>query len=864
MDYGIGKANNTWYEVGVNPAAPTTGLRTGLVSSEADTNSTYLIQPATSPNVLMLDGSHSRGRLTFQTPVAVDALSLAAASGNGGGTVGLTLEFADGTTAFVGPVTVGDWFNNSPILETVKGRIDVTANSFNNVDAANPRLLEVNTNLPAADATNLIASIGLSWSGGANTHTMIFAVSGDTSGTGHFAPIPLTPDTFNEDIIVGAKEVMQNTYEQQNLVSDLPSVAANTDTNLVNPWGIASGPATPFWVSDNGTGLSTLYDGTGAVQSLVVSIPPPAGSQSGSHPTGIIWNSSTNFAVPEGASEAPAHYVFATQEGAIAAWASGATAYLAVDNSAAGAVYKGLAIASATQGTNTGDFLYAANFHAATVDVFDSSFKPVTSGFPLMTTGVPFSDTNIPSGFAPFNIQNIQGNLYVAYAMQDSNGLYAVRAPGAGYVDIFDTSGKLLKRFAAGAPLDAPWGIAMAPASFGPFSGRLLIGNFGNGQINAFDPALGTFLGPLLGTNETPIGNLGLWGLLAGNGGKGGDTNTLYFTAGIPGTGEIGAHGLLGAISFPAGQALDEPWELGQTIAGCYQDSFEAATRNTNWVAVGPGGDLYQQTNNVLQVATSLGDPNHLIYMGPGASNNVQEILARVRMLAFGTNDAPRGGVVVGVNTNILISSSYTNWSGYNIQFRNNLQDGVPGRQFKFLDDLRAWGPAGLRTNIPGEPTPGWSESTWYWLRLRMDPKADGTNDVFGKVWVADGQTAEPVDWQMRWADSSTPKPLHSGWAGITGCSSKGLSQFEVDYALIKSAGAPTNKVSFGVEGTPPIPPLIHGISLGPTNDVLVQWFGGALQSSIPLTGPWTDIITNTPYAAPIGTNTQSFFRARQ
>ncbi len=875
MDYGIGKENNTWYEVGVNSAAPTTGLQTGLVSSEADASSSYIIQPAAGLNVRMLDTNHPSGTLTFESPVAVSALSLAAASGNGAGTVGLTLRFTDGSTTFVGPVKVGDWFNNSPIIETVKGRIDVAANSYNNVNANNPRLLAVNTNLPAADTTNMISSIGLDWSGGANTHTMIFAVSGDTNGMGHFIPIPLTPDTFNEDIIVGAKEVMQNTYQQQNLVSDLSGVAPNTDTNLVNPWGLAEGPATPFWVADNRTGVSTVYDSTGAVQSLVVTIPSPAGSQYSSRPTGIVYNGGTNFVVSVGTSNAPAHYIFCTMEGTIDGWAGGDTASQVVDNSTAGAVYKGLAIGSARQGTNSpSEFLYAANFRAATVDVFDSSFKPVTSGFPLMTNGAPFTDTNVPSDFAPFNIANIGGELYVTYAMPDTNGYVAVPGPGAGYLDVFDTSGKLLKRLAANGPLNAPWGMAIAPASFGPFSGQLLVGNFGDGRINAFDASLGTFLGPLLGANEAPIANPGLWALLVGNGGKGGDTNTLYFTAGIPGTNSIGDHGLFGAISFPS-EVMAEPWELGQTISGCYQDTFPTlasvggkfvnAARSTNWVAVGPGGDLYEQTNNVLQVATSLGDPNHLIYMGPGASNNVEEILARVRMLAFGTNDPPRGGVAVGVNTNILINSSYTNWSGDNIQFRNYLQDGVPGRQFKFLDDLRAWGPAGL-TNIAGQTVPGWTNGTWYWLRLRLDPKADGTNDLFGKVWVADGQTPEPAHWLMRWSDSSMKKPLHSGWAGITGCSSKGLSQFDVDYVLIKSAGAPTNTVSFDVAGAPPVPPVIYNIALSTNDDAVVSWFGGTLQSSAALTetGPWTDIVTNTPYAAPIGTNDQSYFRARQ
>jgi hypothetical protein len=276
------------------------------------------------------------------------------------------------------------------------------------------------------------------------------------------------------------------------------------------------------------------------------------------------------------------------------------------------------------------------------------------------------------------------------------------------------------------------------------------------------------------------------------------------------------------------------------------------------------------QTHNLLQVSTSVDDPNHLIYMGTGSSNSVQEILARIRMLAFapgGTNDPPRGGVCVGVSTNppIIINGvlTDTNWSGYNIQFRDNAQDGVPGRQFKFRDDRRAWGPPGLRTNIPGQTILGWANDVWYWLRLRLDPMADGTNDVFGKVWVADGLTPEPAEWQMLWADASLPTPLHSGWAGITGSSLDGLSQFEVDYVLIKDAGLPNTKVSFGVHGAGPVSPLIHRIARSSSN-IVVDWFGGTLQQGTDLFGPWTDVIANTPYAFPIDTNADNFFRVQR
>jgi len=864
MDQGTARGANVWYEVGVYTPAPTTGLKTGLITSQADTNSTYLFQPAVGRNAFLLDAAHPTGTLTFETPMALHGFSLAGSDGNGGAIVTPTLNFTDGTSATLAPLTFGDWFGNTPIVQNALGRIDLDApNSFNNtggvVASGNPRVLAVNVTNSAANATQMISSIYFNWkeaSGSSGTHTCIFALSGDTNGLGHYTPVALTPESYNQDMIVGVAEVSQNAYVEQALVA-AHTGAPNIDTNLVNPWGIATSAGSPFWVSDQATGLSTVYNSTGGVSATVVTIPTSAGGTTPSTPTGIIYNGTTNFAVPNSGTNAPAHFIFATQQGTISGWASGlTTAALEVDNSAANARYDGLAIG--TIGTNGAYYLYAANFHAGTIDVFDSNYKPVTNGAPLTTNGVPFTDTNVPAGFAPFNVQAIGGKLYVTYAMQDTNKLEDVAGAGNGYVDIFDTTGKLLQRFATNGPLNSPWGLALAPASFGPFSGALLVGNFGDGKINAFDAALGTPLGPLLGTNGSPIVLSGLWGLIAGNGGNGGATNMLYFTTGGS---RAQTNGLLGGIAFVANQVPGVPWELLQSVNGVQEDfnlaTITNTTLNTNWVAVNhdPTPDRYELANGVLRIFPTVGDPNHLLYMGPGGSNSVQEVLARIRVTGFGTNlDGPRGGIAVCVTTNAANPSR-----GINLHFRDDKTDGTDSsgtennqseRKFKLLYDGLNWGPEGLQVN--GTEV-GWTDNVWYWMRLRQDSKAGGgTNGVFGKVWASDGVTPEPAEWQMVWdyTDAPDSHPLSTGFAGIAGASGNGFAQTEMDYILIKAAGLPSIKANFGVFGPPVNTPEVTGITV--TNKTLtVDWFGGSyLESATSLMGPWT-VIANPGSAAP-------------
>lgn len=331
-------------------------------------------------------------------------------------------------------------------------------------------------------------------------------------------------------------------YQQRNLVSDGSVSAENTDGNLVNAWGVAFNPFGFVWVADNGTGVSTLYDGAGKPQSLVVKVPGAANSGGPSKPTGIVFSGAPNdFMVSRAGASGSSRFIFVTEDGAISGWAPNVdmnNAIRVIDNSADGAIYKGLALGAG----GSGGLLYAADFHNNRIDVFDSAFKPVKS------SGA-FSDPSLPAGFAPFGLQAINGNIYVAYAKQDEQKEDEVAGKGLGYVNVFDPNGKLIKRVASQGELNAPWGMALAPAGFGKFSNRLLVGNFGDGVINAYDLASGEFIGQLEGANGQPIRIDGLWGIAFGNGMQNQPVNTLFFAAGP----DDEQHGLYGRIDVTPG-----------------------------------------------------------------------------------------------------------------------------------------------------------------------------------------------------------------------------------------------------------------------------------------------------------------------
>jgi uncharacterized protein (TIGR03118 family) len=330
------------------------------------------------------------------------------------------------------------------------------------------------------------------------------------------------------------------TYVQTNLVSDGATPATTTDPNLLNSWGITSFPGGPFWIADNGSGLSTLYDGLGNIIPLVINIPDPTASKpNGGTPTGIVAQTNPTLFLIPGTTDS-ALFIFATEDGTIAAWNNVLdllNAHIVVDNSqggsSTGAVYKGLAL-----GNNaSGSFLYATNFRSGKIDVFDSSFKPAT------LTG-SFNDPNLPAGAAPFGIANIRGNLIVTYAKQDAAKHDDVAGAGLGWVDIFDTNGNLIETLAKRGSLNAPWGIAEAPFNFGRFSNAILIGNFGDGRINAYNPITRMFVGQLSDSSKHPIMIDGLWALSFG-GAQGSDPGTLYFTAGP----NSEADGLFGSLT---------------------------------------------------------------------------------------------------------------------------------------------------------------------------------------------------------------------------------------------------------------------------------------------------------------------------
>ncbi len=339
-------------------------------------------------------------------------------------------------------------------------------------------------------------------------------------------------------IVVASAQTGANVYVQHNIVSSVPGLADLTDPNLIDPWGMSFSATSPYWVSNHGKGNTTLYVNSStttppSINATVVTIPPGNGGATPSKPTGQVQNSTSGFLLANGTK---ASFIFATEDGTISAWNGGTAATLMSDFSGVGAVYKGLAIAT----NNGAPMLYAANFSFGKIDVFDTNFK---------LTSVPggFGDPNLPAGYAPFNIWPVNGKLVVTFAVQDSTKKLDVAAVGNGVVDVFDFNGNLLQRLTAGGPLNSPWGVAQVGGGWGAFGSSILVGNFGDGHINAFDPTTGKLLGTLQDATGAPITIQGLWAIELGNGGSAGDPNYLYFTAGIFNNGV--AAGLLGSIA---------------------------------------------------------------------------------------------------------------------------------------------------------------------------------------------------------------------------------------------------------------------------------------------------------------------------
>jgi uncharacterized protein (TIGR03118 family) len=356
------------------------------------------------------------------------------------------------------------------------------------------------------------------------------------------------------------QQIDLNTDSDANLTAlGYPATNNPDNPDLINPWGISHSPTSPFWLSDNGAGKTTLYNGAGVKQGLVVTIATPPGQTPGTAtPTGQVRNGviPTGFNVTAGGITGPSSFIFATEDGTISGWSPTVDAthsIIAVDKSAnptptTGAVYKGLAIAP------NSSLLYAANFRAGTVEVYDPTFTQVNT----------ITDPTVPAGYAPFNVQVLNGKLYVTFALQDAAKHDDVAGAGNGFVDVFNLDGTGRQRLISNGVLDSPWGLDFAPASFGPFSNDLLVGNFGDGAINVFDPVTDALIGSLTDAIGNPI--QGLWALDNGNNGAGFNPNAVYFTAGLPTFGvpdSLESAGLFGAIAF-----TPEPGSLALLATG--------------------------------------------------------------------------------------------------------------------------------------------------------------------------------------------------------------------------------------------------------------------------------------------------------
>jgi uncharacterized protein (TIGR03118 family) len=437
-----------------------------------------------------------------------------------------------------------------------------------------------------------------------------------------------------------------NAYLVHNLVSDLPNVADHQDKNLVNPWGNAFSSGSPFWVGNQVTGTSTLYDGTGTPSATIVAIPAANAATTPGPVTGVAINSvATAFLVATGRQS---QFLFCSLDGLLTGWNSAVDATHAkilVDNSKSGAVYTGCVVG----GTATAPVFYAANFNSGKVEAYDATMT-------LIPTAT-FANPAIPAGFAPYNIESIGGKLYVAYAKQDSAKKVSVAGAGNGYVAIYDMSGALQSTLISTGALNAPWGIAVAPAGFGDFANAVIVGNFGDGKINAFNPTTGALMGTLQDQTGAALQFAGLWSLHFGNGSRS-DASTLYITAGIgggPNNDPPQSHGLLASIqaapSFVAASLLNGA-SFGTSLAPNTWVSIKntggigALSETTRaWAASDFNGSVLPTKINGVSVSVN-GENAAVSYVSP----------AQINFLV--PADIAAGTAQIKVNNNALSSSA--------------------------------------------------------------------------------------------------------------------------------------------------------------------------------------------------------------
>jgi uncharacterized protein (TIGR03118 family) len=498
-----------------------------------------------------------------------------------------------------------------------------------------------------------------------------------------------------------------NNYLVHNLVSDLANTADRQDPNLVNPWGTGFG-ATPFWVGNNGTGTATLYGGTGATVPLVVAIPQAANAGMAGPVTGVVFNPFTSnknaFEVQPGT---PALFIFCSEDGVISGWnngVSGTKASILFDNSKFGAVYTGCTVG----GTAAAPFIFAANFSSGTVDVFDGNLTlnpaPYNNGIlpqPYSTSSA-FSNPVIPAGFAPFNVQNIGGMLFVTYAKQDAQKHNNVGGAGNGYVAMFNPNGSLTANLVSQGALNSPWGMAIAPANFGPFAGALLVGNFTDGTINAFNATTGAFLGALNDITGNPIAIPGLWSLNFGGGAQNEDPGTLYITAGIgggPNSDPVQSHGLLASIQAVPSFSVSGIQNGGSSIAG-------PIAPNT-WIQI--KGNGLSATTGAWQVT---GSTLPTVVNGVGVTVNGTAVpvsfVSNTQVNFFVPGTMPTGPAKIQTTNNGLTSAAVNvNVNSLSPAFftaGTNAAGGYPYVTAEHLDGTLIGPPAAIKNATPAEP----------------------------------------------------------------------------------------------------------------------------------------------------------------
>jgi uncharacterized protein (TIGR03118 family) len=432
-------------------------------------------------------------------------------------------------------------------------------------------------------------------------------------------------------------QAQTNSFKQTNLVSDTAGMAPGTDADLNNPWGVAFLPNQPFRMANNQGGTSRAYDSNGVSSGSFV-VPSPRGSSNPATPTGIVANILNGIVANFNVNRKTSLFIFDTQDGTISGWNGvDQDAILAVDNSARGAVYTGLALVE----NDSGDFILATNFNSGDVEAYNASFQP-TALF-----GTPFVDPTLPAGFAPFGIHVISKNqVVVTYAQQDALKHDPVHAPGAGFVNLFDANGGFIRRIASQGTLNAPWGAAIAPATFGSFPGALLIGNFGDGTINAFNLTTGAFLGQLKDSNGTAITNPSLWELLFTTGTTG-VPNTLYITAGLANA----KHGLFAAITPNDTPAATPDFNINGTPATMSISAGQTATFN---VTVGSLNGFTSAVN-----LTCSGLPvNSSCSFSPGASVTPASDATLMATVSIHTSSSPymQAGMIGGSPSGKLYS----------------------------------------------------------------------------------------------------------------------------------------------------------------------------------------------------------------